>query len=135
MIFPRITVRSSIKLVIFSKWANKVPILQQRNHWRYLTCLAPLLSSGVPSPRMMRGSTQLFACFVGPCCALRAPAVSASWTGKMRGLAPPMLLPVVLESGCSSGGLIQGLTVMEIVVKNLLIAALNFRLALHVLYK
>lgn len=60
-------------------------------------------SAGVPSPQTMRGSIRPCACFAGPCCALRAPAVSASWMGKMWELAPPTPLPVVLEWGCSSG--------------------------------
>lgn len=106
MIFLRITVLSSIKPAIFSKWGKKKQSFHSVENFAsdvHPSCLLYTLYSDVPSLQMMRGSTRPCACSVGPCSALRAPAVSVSWTGKTWGLAPPTLLSVEQEWACSSG--------------------------------
>lgn len=102
LISQRITALSLIKPVISSKRAGEVTF-QWSAQRRCLTCLPPLLSSGVPSPQTMIRNTRLCACFVGPCCVLRLSAAWPRWMGKMWGLATPTLQVVVLGWECSSG--------------------------------
>ena len=107
--------QSSMPFSVSGKWTGlSVTTLCCKVCLRCSACLLCTPSSGAPSPQTMTGSTRPCACSAGPCCALRAPAASASWMERMWGPAPPTLLPVEPEWACSSGGSTEGLLRIKI---------------------